>query len=136
MILLYVVAAFVFFMWWVRGSIWPGIIFFTVTIAVLVAEHSSYIFDANAPHRAYLALREICQPGSSAPCDYAKTVDGSLMEALAIGGENSAQDDSLPVFAALAIACAVIAFTPHLISRHRARRFDRMINGVSFLGKD
>lgn len=123
----------VWVIWWVRGSIWPGVILFLIATAAIIEEHASYMFEANAPHRAYLALQQMCPAGAIQPCDYVKTFDGSLMQTISIGGEAPARDGSLPIFGVVIVVCAIISFIPHLLARRRARQIERTLHGVSFL---
>lgn len=88
MAILYVAAAFVFFMWWVRGSIWPAL---PLPILLVLIE--------------YVSCKDQGHPDPP----------GALIFLVAIGAAS---------------------FIPYAVKRHRARRFDRMLNGVTFLGKD
>lgn len=88
MVLLYLVAALAFFVWWVRGSFIPAL---AIVLSMLVLEYGAYIDQ--------------------------KRLDP-------------------PVTLVFIFIVSTAAFIPYLVKRHRARRFDRMVNGVTFLGKD
>ncbi|MBR0560045.1 hypothetical protein [Neokomagataea anthophila] len=136
MIILYLAIAAAWLFFWLKGQLWAAAFICLLLLAFIFTMHSSYVFDSNAPHRAYLALQGMCPSGAIMPCDYVKTVKGSLMQTLSFDGKDPAPDNSLPVFTLIAVAGTLLAFTPYIIHRRRAARMDRALNGLRLTDVD
>lgn len=138
MAILYVAAAFVFFMWWVRGSFEPAVLIAIISAIIIYFVASNSLEEDKRNYTDYLSQKNYaaeCEKKGNHSDDSAfDRVFGCLPPEKVIPKPNSANE--IEFYALIYLIITFISFAPYLVKRHRARRLDRMLNGVTFLGKD